>query len=665
MSLIIALAMVTVLSVALVGALGFATASLRTVSVVSQQRATGYAADGAVQTAIQALRYNATAGSTAVGTACPSTNASAVGAQPAVAVTCQVVQTYTPGGASLPTYALWAVGSSASEIGININAATFGPLSLNGPVASNSPAVGAGGINSVAVAGGTLDLSGETLNATGTCSGTITVTVPADKKCSTGTNYPDPGYPSQALPALTSPNPSPKCTVSDGVLQFVPGYYTNAQALQAPDYSPGTDPLCKAGYLFFQPGVYYFDFGVDPGFPDTVWNVTQRVTGGQAKGWDPNTKTLPNQPNPGDSAAISCKTESDGATDGVQFVFGGASQMDVTASGATMELCPDPNPVGTNQQIAIYGQSISADPTPQTSIQVPTGAVPTPSTGWSNLPANLLAISPNTSTIDANTATYSMPSGATDTVTMSGYHGASSVVPAGATNVSYALKVAHSETSASAATNVSSLTATIGACAVSATRHTTTGTTVTLVTDTIPLTTATCIAAVQNNFSVSYKAIARSAKTFKENLDGIDLVVTYTAPAVRAQSGCTIVVNSCSVLVVGGAAGQAKFVSWGTVYTPLSSVNADVNGASVVVFRRGLVARAVTIAHIPSGRTLDACLAAGSPCSSPPAATDQTRVLLLTATVSGSVKLRALVSYSDLPALGAAALVLSWNVLRG
>jgi hypothetical protein len=52
-------------------------------------------------------------------------------------------------------------------------------------------------------------------------------------------------------------------------------------------------------------------------------------------------------------------------------------------------------------------------------------------------------------------------------------------------------------------------------------------------------------------------------------------------------------------------------------------------------------------------------MGAGSPCNGP------VRVLMVTATVNGSIKLQALVSYSDAPALGTAAVILSWNVLRG
>jgi hypothetical protein len=669
-SLILAMAMVTLISVALVAALGFATASLHTVSVIGTQRANTYAGDGAVQTAIQALRYNSTAGTTAVGTACPSVSTAAVGAQGAATVTCQVVQTYTPGGPSVPPYAIMAVGANAAEAGISVNAATYGPLDINAPLASNSPAVGTSGVNSVAVSAGTLDLTGYTLDARGTCTGTITVTTPAtDKRCSTGTAYPDPGYPSQTLPALTTPNPAPVCAVANGVLQFGPGYYTNTAELETPDYSPGSGPTCATGSLYFQPGVYYFDFGWDPSYTDAIWNVTQHVVGGEYKGWNPNTAaSLPPVPSAAAANSNACKTAADGATTGVQFVFGGASQMNVTASGASVELCPDPTPTGTNQQIAIYGEP-SGVPVVTNVTEVANAAVQTP-TGWTN-PLNTLPISPSLTSIDTKYGADPIASGATESLSLNGYTAPVPLIPAAAVNVTAVLKMVHSESVASAATNVSSITAYIGSttsgCSFAATPHTTTTATVTLATDTISVPqSSACIAALSGTtFSIIYKIVAATGKTFTENLDGIDLVVSYNLPGEHAESGCTIVVNSCPVVDVGGTGGLAKFVTWGTVYTPLGLVNADTNGTSVVGFRRGVVARAVAIPHIPPSQNLSFCLATGWPCAGPPTASSLARALLFTATVGGLVQIRALVQYFDTPALGTTAKILSWNVVRG
>jgi hypothetical protein len=162
---------------------------------------------------------------------------------------------------------------------------------------------------------------------------------------------------------------------------------------------------------------------------------------------------------------------------------------------------------------------------------------------------------------------------------------------------------------------------------------------------------------VNSNFDLTFTAVAKAGSGFTENLDGIDLVVTYTPPGAHAESGCTIVVNGCPVLQVGSTA--TTFVVWGTVYTPLASVSADVQGTSVVQFRRGVIARAVTMPRAPAGDSTGSfCQGGGSPCVGP------ARVLLLTATVSGTIKLRALVRYTDAPALGYALQILAWNVVR-
>jgi hypothetical protein len=653
-SLIIAMALVTLISVALVAALGFASASLKTVTVISDQRAAAYSADGSVETAIQALRYNATAGTTAVGSVCPPVAYASAGSQPAAAVTCSVAASGSASGpnAVMPPYAIWAVGNSAAETGVKV---TTGTLKVNGPVASNSPATGAGAIDSVS---GALDVSGSTLDATGTCPGSITVTSPADKRCSTGSTFPDPGYPSQPIGTLGAPNPSPTCTVTSGVLQFAPGYYTNTAPFEAPVYLQGGN-TCKTGYLYFKPGVYYFDFGFDPLLADAIWNVPagQVIVGGEYKGWNPSTaNSVPAAP--GGGSSVACKTGTDGATSGVQFVFGGASQMVATTLNDDIELCASPSPTGTNQQIAIYGQPTGASPSPQTATNVPTTATPTPATGWTNLPANVLPIGASTTPIDTQIASYTMPSaagGSTDTVTLGGYAGAAATIPAGSINVTYALEVAHQET-VSNANFIGALTATIGTCALTPTKHNTNALTAP-VTDSIPITTAACIAAVQGSFSVAYKLDAPANKSFIENLDGIRLVITYTPPAVRAESGCVTVVNSCALLTLGS--NGVKSVIWGTVDAPLASVAADDSSSSVIEFRRAVVARAVSIANLPAGDSTGSfCQGGGAPC------VGWVRVLLFTSTVSGKIRVRSLVRYTDTPALGTAVQVLAWNVVR-
>jgi hypothetical protein len=644
-SLIIALAMVTLISVALVAALGFASASFNTLGVIGSQRATAYAADGAMQTAVQTMRTN---------TACPTVNAAAVGGQPAVAVACSVVQSATP---IAPPNALWSVGNNASEVGINFAGSTA--LQMNAPVASNS---------TIAVAAGGSLSSNYSVSARSTCTGPITVTTPGVKSCGAAASYADPVYASEAAPALTSPNPAPTCTANGAILQFSPGYYSDVTDFSgAGIYTQGGNN-CTSGYQYFKPGVYYFDFGFDNA-NGNVWNVTQNVIGGQPKGFDPSVAgSVPNPLNPGGATSVNCKTASDGATDGVQFIFGGASQMVANTNGAIVELCPDPTPANSPQQMTIVGQKTGAA-AQTTALETPTAA-PDPGS-WTGLPTNVLPFSVGAPTIDTTVdatryASRALGSNKSTSLLLSGYPGAAAMVlPKGSTNVGYTLNVAHQETNSSDPTDISTLTASITGCTVPAlTKHTVAGSTpvAPIVTDTVALTGATCIAALQNPFSVTFTASASPARSFTENLDGIDLVVTYTPPAVRAENGCAIVINSCSVLTVGGT---AKFVSWGTVYAPLASLNVNVTDTTdVVSFRRGAIARAISIPNLLAPNSTDYfCLAAGSPCTGSTGAAGA-RTDLLTATVTGTVKLRALVSFVDTPTPGTSLQILSWNVVR-
>ncbi len=284
----------------------------------------------------------------------------------------------------------------------------------------------------------------------------------------------------------------------------------------------------------------------------------------------------------------------------------------------------------------------------------------TGSAAWTGLsPVNkVLPISPSTTAIDGLVASNNLPSSnpaSTSSMLLNGYVAA--VVPAGAVNVSYTLNVAHQETGA-ANGDVAALTATIGSCVLTVPIHRTTATTPP-VTDALTNTAFPCLAAaVASNFSVTFVTTAKKSKAITENLDGINLVVTYTAPAVRAESGCllTDIVN-CNLLKVGGA-NTSKVYVWGTVYAPLGSVLTDSSSTSVCEFRRGVVARSVKSTGTEPAAATTYSLGAGSPAVGP------TRVLLLTASVGGTPRVRALLSYVDGPSLGISLQIVSWNVLR-
>ena len=639
-TLIIALVMIMIISVAIVAVLAYASTSLHTISVIREQRGILYAADGSVQTAIQAARSDTTAGTQPAGSGCGSLatlSYAAVGGQPASSVDCTVVVARGPGepGVDMPPYALWAVGPGGGETGIDVGKS--GGLSVAGSVASNMPGTS---INAT-----DLDITGYTAEAKANCTGTITVADPADKMCNTGASYPDPNYPSQTLPSLSSPNPAPTCTANNAVLQFSPGYYTDADMLSSPTYSQGGN-TCRSGYVYLRPGVYYFDFGFDPQFPGNVWDANGTVIGGEPKGWNPDVaNSLPQSiANGSNGFSVNCKTELDGATSGVQLVFGGASQMTADSNSTQVELCADPTPSGTGQQIAMYGLKTGSLPVPQTATREANASVPTPAVGWTGLsPQNkVLPISPNPSAIDGQVAAYTIPSanpGGSASMQLDGFAGIAP--PGGSINVSYTLNVAHREIAGNN-NRISSLEVQIGSCVIPVPLQRSSSPAPPVVDEL----TAPCLAAaVASNFSVTFTATARKNQTFTENLDGVNLVVSYTPPVYSAQSGCVVAIGSCAMLSTGS--NKAAFVMWGTLYAPLAFVSADFKNKSVFEFHRGVVARAIaTDAVPPADSSQSFCLGYGSPCLGP------ARVLKFTATVSGATRLVALVQYFDSPYVG-------------
>ncbi len=109
-SLVLALVMIVVIAVAIVATLAYASTSLHTVSVIKTQRQTLYAADGAVQTAIQVARRDGDAGAAEgnCGSLQSGLQYPSVGDQPPVSVSCEVVAARGIGvpGVDFPPYTI-------------------------------------------------------------------------------------------------------------------------------------------------------------------------------------------------------------------------------------------------------------------------------------------------------------------------------------------------------------------------------------------------------------------------------------------------------------------------------------------------------------------------------------------------------------------------------
>ncbi len=347
----------------------------------------------------------------------------------------------------------------------------------------------------------------------------------------------------------------------------------------------------------------------------------------------------------------------------MQLVFGGESQMVLASSAAQVELCADATPSNTTQHLALYGlepEPGTGVPAQQTATRRPTSTSHlTPALGWAGLSPqnNLLPIPPNPSALDDQVAAVTLPAvpaGSKASIDLDGYQAGA---PGGSVRKSFTLKVAHREIAANDS-DVANLQVQVGpgsGCDISVPLRRS-AIPAPVVVDTFTSASFPCLVdAVRDNFSVTFSAEAGANRAFTENLDGIELDAVFTPPVLEAQKGC--VLGGCPMLDVGGSG--SGFALWGTVYAPLASVSARFGSGHPFEFRRGVVARAVgTSGTPPADSSPSFCLGYGTPCVGP------SRVLRLTATVDGAVRLVALVQVFDSPTVGRAVSVLSWNLVR-
>ena len=327
-ALIFALILVSILGIGIAALLTFADTSIRATVGIRAQGANAYAADGAVQAAIQSIRTNASAGIDPQFTGnvnnCTVPTVGVDGVTPSV--TCiGMTNSGQPGAAvnssNTPGYALVLLGTSVTETGFS--QASNNMLQVSGSVYDNS---------TISVSPGTLRVSG-TVQANGTCNGqTIppgsTGNIVASQGITCTASVPlfaDPGNGNSSWNSNTLPTNTittmPAC--SGGVATFVPGIYVDPTTLASAINGCGTS--------VFPPGTYYFNFPGDGTDAQLSLSHKANIIGG----------TLA-------AGGNTC----DGTEAGVQFIFGGASH--IAATNSTIILCATP-PTPTQQSIVIYG----------------------------------------------------------------------------------------------------------------------------------------------------------------------------------------------------------------------------------------------------------------------------------------------------------------------
>jgi hypothetical protein len=347
-SLIFALIIVVVIAMLVTVVLTFTDTSLRATLVMRSQSQDAASADGAAQIAINDARKGVYSGGLGgcFGSGLGASNTLNLNNfyQPpnGTPYSAEVDCTADPAlaGSSLvavspltrPPAALLTLSRAAGEDGAHITAAAGQVLGVHGSVFSNS---------TIAIPTGQLS-SDNTLAARGACTGTV-VGVPA-ASCGLGLGvdprFDDPNYP---VPIVTSTiQVVPTCTGTlNEVVTFTPGVYTDVSSLN-------NLTRCNFPILWFQPGTYYFNL---PG--TTPWTIVNsylvggtptKPLGGAAPSI-PGACQSPVPPSP-PGAWTPPATNA-----GVEFVFGGASQIQL--QGSQMELCGSYS--ASAPPIAIYG----------------------------------------------------------------------------------------------------------------------------------------------------------------------------------------------------------------------------------------------------------------------------------------------------------------------
>lgn len=404
----------------------------------------------------------------------------------------------------------------------------------------------------------------------------------------------DPGSPLTSVPVLIDPSTVASC-------HFPAGSYISGQTLTAAVNACNTRAR-PAAYFDDTSGPYYFDFA--DGHP---WRIDTEVIGGVPTG----------------SLAIpgACKSAIDSVTPvaGVQFVFGGSSNVEVD-SNAEVELCGPSN--GGHAPITIYqqqidGSSATTTPTPTSSPTTTTtsfsdtaGAVTTlgtvsnsrdsfvPNTGGAVPKANL------ENTGDAGATWISTTKGNTGELDLSNF---AHSIPAGATVTDAAVHIALSGTRSNDVTprvalsglDLGTISGTTDLSLTAAQRSL--------------LTTAAASSNLAPSIAITIPAVTSGpnktpAQGSTVTVDQVILSVTYTISSAGPPPPPTVVKierATDTVLFSSGSNFPGRFVVQGATYAPQGYIDMGPGNVcsscdlALVAFRWGLIASGVNFKTQP------------------------------------------------------------------
>ncbi|MFD7156089.1 hypothetical protein ACFV9C_15890 [Kribbella sp. NPDC059898] len=604
-ALVLVLVVITVLALGLSALLSLSDTSIRTTVGLRSQASATYGSDGATQAAVNAIRnstFDGSAGTHCFGQPDDTLHLDHFYGADSAAVKCLPDPARVPihctslSVCNRPSNAILTLGTAAGEDGLHIDQPNSGStFRVHGRIFSNS---------TINVTSGVLSTNTR-VYARGACAGTIQSTPPPATCNYTGSDPdgPDPGYQPASGIAGVPYRALPTCNTPNSVVTFLPGYYDDAKGLS--DMMAGNSS-CKHSTWWFKPGPYYFDFhntgqNANPLLSSTggnVWTVNDGYlvagTSTDASGTPPVAPTIPGAcRNPIDPSNVQDPVP------GVQFIFGGDSQFVVKAAAA--EICGSYS--RDTVPVAVYGLSTGSETT--TAL---TGANALRATGatpgdFSNANASTLA--------DAGHgfATWTATTrNARGVVTASGFAPASPI-PAGSVLQSATVKVTHRHTDPTSTDDLSVSVATgAGPSLVGAvTGHPGQTPAGAFVTDSVPIDTArtgTLAAAIHAGTFTGASIAVTAGLTTKpdtDDIDAIQLELTYVAPAFRAPTGCVVAgpytgggSGRCAVVSTVNTSGN-KFYVQGTTYVPKGVVDITLNNAIEQVFRFGLIARSAWI----------------------------------------------------------------------
>ncbi len=608
-SLIIALAFVTAIGLVVGSLLGYASANFTAAATVRARAQLTYDAEGALQAAINATRnspYDNGTSETCLGSGSmsfPGPNGSTVTVDCTPGVGTGAAGSDVPiNDHNKPPAALMTLGGNGAEPGLGVGSNNV--LRIRGAASIRSTITSGGTACSQSPQPPTTNCS-EVYNdhgqvhAGGACAGVTVYSIPA-AACDIGSWDPDPSYAQPSSSGLDYQEVPTTCPAGP-VLRFDPGYYDDGAALNQ------LFAACPTKTFWFTPGTYVFDFHNDGGDlwsgSSHVWKISSsqtRVVGGTPSGWNPAAPwwafTQPSIP----GSCVSPLSKLSSGTSGVKFVFGGDSQLQI--GGAQVELCG--SYASSSPPIAIYGAKSGADPAPVTATLVTDG---TGSHVFGDVPfANPPYITDSESPIQAATATISDSFGPdTAGVTVQGFS-PDTVIPAGSILTSAQLLVSHRDDNWTNADRLDSIDLRITPSRAGASSVTASAPTYRdrgspdYHQDNVDLTADLQDEIHAHGFSgmsVRYEATVARNDTVTENLDTIQLVLTYRPPAVRAENGCVgtapYVPNSANCALITTSGSPTRLYVQGTTYAPRAALDIQLTNVSGQVFRMGLVARSV------------------------------------------------------------------------